>query len=171
MRILGLDTGTEKTGWVIYDTNKHIVVDKGIYENNEVLTNVLQSFSWLYDEVAIEMVASYGMPVGKETFETVYWIGRFAERANSLEKKVERYYKKTDINPAICFNSKANDSTIRRALLDMFPRTGGGSEPSIGTKKQQGALYGFNSHMYPALAVALTHALKEGLIKYNTYGE
>ena len=115
------------------------------------------------------MVASYGMPVGKETFETVYWIGRFAEMAIGLSKGVYRYYKKTDINPSICFNSKANDSTIRRALLDMFPKTGGGSEPSIGTKKQQGPLYGFNSHMYPALAVALTHALKNNLIEYKRF--
>ncbi|KAF5038449.1 hypothetical protein DSECCO2_554190 [anaerobic digester metagenome] len=166
MRILGIDPGTTESGWVIYDTENHSIIDKGIDKNEAVLMTVINKES---DVVAIEMVASYGMPVGKETFETVYWIGRFAEMAISLNKEVYRYYKKTDINPSICFNSKANDATIRRALLDMFPKTGGGSEPSIGTKKEQGVLYGFNSHMYPALAVALTHALKNGLIGYKTY--
>lgn len=166
MRILGIDPGTTESGWVIYDTENHSIIDKGIDENETVLLTVINKES---DAVAIEMVASYGMPVGKETFETVYWIGRFAEMAISLSKGVYRYYKKTDINPSICFNSKANDSIIRRALLDMFPKTGGGSEPSIGTKKQQGPLYGFNSHMYPALAVALTHALNNNLIEYKRF--
>ena len=128
-----------------------------------------RSYTMDFDVMAIEMVASYGMPVGKETFETVYWIGRFAEKAISFGISVERYYKKTDINPAICFNSNVKDAMIRRALLDMFPKNGGGKEPSIGTKKQPGALYGINSHMFPALAVALTHALKNGLIEYKTY--
>lgn len=168
MKILGIDPGTVQTGWVIYDTETHTVTDKGITENGELIESMTAD-DWNYNDVAIEMVASYGMPVGKETFETVYWIGRFAERAESIGKRVERYYKKTDINPAICFNSNVKDAMIRRALLDMFPKTGAGSEPSIGTKKQPGALYGFNSHMYPALAVALTHALKNDLIKYERY--
>ncbi len=166
MKILGIDPGTEKTGWVIYDTENHSIIDKGIDLNETVLRTIISKEA---DTVAIEMIASYGMPVGKETFETVYWIGRFTEVAIGLDRSVYRYYKKTDINPSICFNSKANDSTIRRALLDMFPKTGGGSEPSIGTKKQQGTLYGFNSHMYPALAVALTHALKNNLIEYKRF--
>lgn len=166
MKILGIDPGTEKTGWVIYDTENHSIIDKGIDLNETVLRTIISKEA---DTVAIEMIASYGMPVGKETFETVYWIGRFTEVAIGLDRSVYRYYKKTDINPSICFNSKANDSTIRRALLDMFPKTGGGSEPSIGTKKQQGPLYGFNSHMYPALAVALTHALNNNLIEYKRF--
>lgn len=166
MKILGIDPGTEKTGWVIYDTENHSIIDKGIDLNETVLRTIISKEA---DTVAIEMIASYGMPVGKETFETVYWIGRFTEVAIGLDRSVYRYYKKTDINPSICFNSKANDSTIRRALLDMFPKTGGGSEPSIGTKKQQGSLYGFNSHMYPALAVALTHALRTNLIEYKRF--
>jgi Holliday junction resolvasome RuvABC endonuclease subunit len=166
MKILGIDPGTTESGWVIYDTENHSIIDKGISENNETI-ELIDTMD--FDVMAIEMVASYGKPVGKETFETVYWIGRFAEKARSFGICVERYYKKTDINPAICFNSNVKDAMIRRALLDMFPKTGGGKEPSVGTKKQPGALYGINSHMFPALAVALTHALKNGLIEYKTY--
>ena len=166
MKILGIDPGTTESGWVIYDTENHSIIDKGISENNETI-ELIDTMD--FDVMAIEMVASYGKPVGKETFETVYWIGRFAEKARNFGISVERYYKKTDINPAICFNSNVKDAMIRRALLDMFPKTGGGKEPSIGTKKQPGALYGISSHMFPALAVALTHALKNGLIEYKTY--
>lgn len=167
MKILGLDPGTEKTGYVIYDTDTHSITDKGIDNNDMVLDGIMHVCE--YDEVAIEMVASYGMPVGKEVFETVFWIGRFFEMAERLGKTAYRYYKKTDVNPSICFTSNVKDANIRRALLDMFPKTGGGSEPVIGTKKQPGVLYGFNSHMYPALAVALTHALKCKLIEYKRY--
>lgn len=166
MKILGIDPGTTESGWVIYDTENHSIIDNGISENNEII-ELIDTMD--FDVMAIEMVASYGMPVGKETFETVYWIGRFAEKARSFGIYVERYYKKTDINPAICFNSNVKDAMIRRALLDMFPKTGGGKEQSIGTKKQPGALYGINSHMFPALAVALTHALKNNLIEYKTF--
>ena len=166
MRILGIDPGTTESGWVIYDTEKHSIIDKGIWDNERVLDSI---GDFCFDVLSIEMVASYGMPVGKETFETVYWIGRFAEKARSFGICVERYYKKTDINPAICFNSNVKDAMIRRALLDMFPKMGDGKEPSIGTKKHPGPLYGINSHMFPALAVALTHALKNGLIVYKTY--
>lgn len=166
MKILGIDPGTTESGWVIYDTENHSIIDKGISENNEIIELIDTTD---FDVMAIEMVASYGKPVGKETFETVYWIGRFAEKARSFGICVERYYKKTDINPAICFNSNVKDAMIRRALLDMFPKTGGGKESSIGTKKQPGPLYGINSHMFPALAVALTHALKNGLIEYKRF--
>lgn len=166
MRILGIDPGTTESGWVIYDTEKHSIIDKGIWDNERVLDSIAD---FCFDVLSIEMVASYGMPVGKETFETVYWIGRFAQLSESINRYVRRYYKKTDINPSICFNANVKDAMIRRALLDMFPKTGGGKEPSIGTKKHPGPLYGINSHMFPALAVALTHALKKGIIEYKTY--
>lgn len=166
MKILGIDTGTTETGWAIYCTSTHSITDMGIAENNEMLNIISQKD---YDVASLEMVASYGMAVGKTTFETVYWIGRFAERAEALKKPVKRYYKKLDINPAICFKSNAKDAHIRRAILDMFPKDGGGKEPSVGTKNKPGALYGIKSHIYAALAVALTHALKEEMIEYKQY--
>lgn len=166
MKILGIDPGTGQSGWVIYDSDNHSIIGSGIWDN-EALLSAIPDFN--FDVMAIEMVASYGMPVGATTFETVFWVGRFAQLSESINRYVRRYYKKTDINPSICFNSNVKDAMIRRALLDMFPKNGGGSEPSVGTKKQPGALYGINSHMFPALAVALTHALKKGLIEYKTY--
>lgn len=162
-----MDTGTTESGIVVYDAKTHTLPFIGILDNEEILVKIDELS---FDVASLEMVASYGMPVGATTFETVYWIGRFTERVEARGKKSFRYYKKIDINPAICFNSKAKDKNIRMAILEMFPQTGGGKEPAIGTKKQPGVLYGMKSHMFPALAVALTHALKIGLIDYK-YGE
>jgi hypothetical protein len=55
-------------------------------------------------------------------------------------------------------NQRAKDPNIRQALLDIFPGTGGGATPQIGTKAKPGPLYGVTSHAWSALAVAITVA-------------
>ena len=72
-------------------------------------------------DVAIEMVASYGMAVGKTVFDTCVWIGRFEQAAryygaNSVNKSIPRVDEKMNL----CHSMKANDSTIRQALVDRF---------------------------------------------------
>ena len=53
--------------------------------------------------------------------------------------------------------------------MDMFPKTGGGSNPSVGTSKQPGVLYGITTHKWAALAVAVTCAIKNKLIEIKIY--
>jgi hypothetical protein len=50
----------------------------------------------------------------------------------------------------LCGTTKAKDSNIRQAIVDKF----GG----IQATKKGGSLYGINSHVWPALGVALTVA-------------
>lgn len=47
---------------------------------------------------------------------------------------------------------------VRKALLDLFPRTGGGATPQVGTKAKPGPLYGISTHAWAALGVAVTVA-------------
>lgn len=167
MRILGIDAGTEESGWVIYNTETHQIDEKGVNNNDELLVLLRKS---TYDKVAFEMIASYGMPVGKTTFQTCLWIGRFFQISTDAKKDPILYYKKIDINPTICFSSKAKDSNIRQAIIDMFPPNGGGKVPQVGLKNNQGDLYGIATHMWAALAVALTYAIKNRLIdRTNLY--
>jgi len=107
------------------------------------------------------MIASYGMAVGREVFETCLWIGRFMECARDPEA-VNLVYRR-DVKLHLCGTSKAKDANIRQALLDMFPRTGGGKTPQVGTKGQPGPLFGVSSHAWAALGVAVTaaHALQQ----------
>lgn len=105
-------------------------------------------------ELAIEMIASYGMAVGKEIFDTCVYIGRLQE-AYCKPPEVRMIFRR-EIKKHICDNGLAKDANIRRALMDMWPATGGGKVPVIGTKDNPGPLYGVTEHMWAALAVAVT---------------
>lgn len=162
MRIFAIDPGTEKSGFVLFESNTKSIIESGIVENEELL----HRSTWVdADIMAVETIKSYGMAVGDTTFETVIWIGRFIQYAVSNGIEYVKLYKKVDINPTLCFSNKAKDANIRQAIMDMFEPTGGGKTPQIGTKAQPGPLYGVSSHAISALAVALTYCLKNKLIE------
>jgi hypothetical protein len=95
---------------------------------------------------AIEMVASYGMPVGREVFETVRWIGRFQQAWRDPE--TVRFVYRKDVKLHLCGSARAKDANIRQALIDKLG--------PVGTKAVPGPLYGVKSHIWSALAVAVT---------------
>lgn len=99
--------------------------------------------------LAIEMVASYGMAVGKDVFETCVWIGRFVQ---AYPGRTHWVYRK-DVKMALCGSMRARDSNIRQALTDRY---GPGREKAVGRKKAPGPLYGIRTHLWSALAVGVT---------------
>ncbi|MFA6904440.1 MAG: hypothetical protein WC236_15300 [Gallionellaceae bacterium] len=149
--ILAIDPGTKQSGWCIYDGER--VRDSGVSENQDVLF-LVERTGLQVKTVAIEMIASYGMAVGKEVFETCLWVGRFMQAWHSPEE-VRLVYRK-DVKLHLCGTMKAKDANIRQAIIDLFPAAGGGRTPQIGTKAQPGPLYGVSSHAWPALGVAIT---------------
>lgn len=155
MKILAIDPGTTKSGWCLLDSGKPVAF--GVDENADVLS--LIRGMWDADYLAIEMIASYGMAVGKEVFETCVWIGRMMEQWRNPDE-VRLIYRK-DVKMHLCGTTKAKDANIRQAIIDSYPATGGGAIPQIGTKSQPGLLYGVSSHVWPALGVALTAEHKE----------
>jgi len=155
--VLGIDPGPTQTGWCIYLPDAHRVLSCGVEENAVVLKR-LQTVS--YGRIAMEMIASYGMPVGREVFETCVWIGRFMQ-ALALPESVDLVYRK-DVKMHLCGTTKAKDGNVRQAILDLFPRTGGGATPQVGTKGQPGPLYGVSTHAWPALGVAITSNARSG---------
>jgi hypothetical protein len=100
--------------------------------------------------LVIEQVASYGMPVGREVFETVFWSGKF-DQAHGGSTRIPR----TDVKMHLCHTIKGvNDSVIRQALIDRF---GPSKEKAIGVKKSPGPLYGITKDCWAALALAVTY--------------
>lgn len=150
MKILALDPGTTKTGWCLLDDGRPVAF--GVLRNSEMMDEIRNTYE--ADVMAIEMIASYGMAVGREVFETCVWIGRFLQTWRDPDAVMLVYRK--DVKMHLCGTNKAKDANIRQALLDIYPATGGGATPQVGTKSQPGPLYGVSSHVWPALGVAVT---------------
>jgi hypothetical protein len=140
--LLAVDPGTTESGYVVLDNDDRIVM-RGIVSNPQML-GFVETASWA-DELAIEMIASYGMPVGAEVFDTCVFIGRMMQ-ATTWCGPVLVY--RRDVKMHLCGTARAKDANIRQALIDIFGPPG--------TVKNKGGTYGIKSHMWAALGVAAT---------------
>lgn len=162
--IIAIDPGDVDSAWVVYNTKYKVPVAYG-YDDNKTVLDMLRSknFSTESDtpkelpEVVIEMIASYGMPVGASVFDTCVWSGRFAQAAteNPNTQDIVRFIVRKDIKMHLCGTPKAKDSNISQAICDRY---GGTVKRAKGTKKNPGPLYGFKSDIWAAMGVAITAA-------------
>ena len=104
--------------------------------------------------LVVEMIASYGMPVGAEVFETCVHIGRCLE---AWSGEAVRIYRR-EVNLALCNSPRANDATIRQAILDRF----GGKDRAVGRKATPGPLYAVKADAWAALALGITYTERGG---------
>ena len=148
MSVLAIDPGPTHSAFVVYDGDSMLPVDFGKLPNAELRSYVGRGG---YDVCAIEMIASYGMPVGAEVFQTCVEIGRFVEIVESSGLPHVLVYRK-DVKLALCNSPRANDASIRQALIDRY----GGKDKAIGRKANQGPLYGVTADVWSALAIAVT---------------
>jgi hypothetical protein len=138
--ILAIDPGPEQSAFVRWDGTR--VIECGWQPNDHVRS--LVEIRHREEKIAIEMVASYGMAVGAPVFETCVQIGRFIEVSEGRVHLV--FQKQTRMH--LCGSMRAKETNIRQALLDRFG--------PVGTKKAPGPLFGVKSHIWSALAVAVT---------------
>lgn len=149
MTVLAIDPGSEQSAWVLYDGTT--VLEHGKQPNASVRARlVLHGDS--FDVVVIEQIASYGMAVGAEVFETVHWAGRFYELCTGIVEGHARRMFRRDVKLHLCQSARAKDSNVRQALLDRF----GGEKAAKGNKAAPGPLYGLKADEWQALALAVT---------------
>jgi hypothetical protein len=141
---LAIDPGTTESGWVLFDEGR--VFDCGIAPNADMLEHIRSVPPSGQRRLAIEMIASYGMAVGREVFETCVWIGRF-QQAWFDPEAVRLIYRK-DVKLHLCGSPRAKDPNIRQALIDLLGPPGKKASP--------GPTYGVSSHAWAALGVAVT---------------
>lgn len=139
--ITGIDPGTEKSA-VLTLSNGYAQKPR-IVPNADLLIEARQGV-WVHP-VAIEMIACYGMPVGKETFETVLLIGRLLEIFEAKAVPVRLVYRMA-VKMHLCHSTRAKDGNVRQALIDKYG--------PVGTKKNPGKIYGVSTHLWSALAIA-----------------
>jgi hypothetical protein len=147
--ILAIDPGTVQSAWVVLRDG--LPTDFAIQPNKALLEDLRAGFiGALCDVAVIEQVASYGMPVGAEVFETVRWAGRFEEALHPIP--VVQLTRKA-IVVHLCGSAKAKDPNVRQALIDKF-----GGSAAIGLKRSPGPLHGIHADLWSALAIAVTCA-------------
>lgn len=172
MFILAIDPGSEHSGVVLYDSDEHKILWSADAKNEGLLENIREWRVWLgiveNHVLAIEGLENQGHFVGKSTFETAEWIGRFREAWENGTGQPSFRMSRRDVKICLCGGSTytdpdsgarrtVNDTVVSRAVRARFEGTGGGSRPEVGTRKNKGPLYGMKGgHQYSALAIALT---------------
>lgn len=157
MEVLALDPGNLRSALVAL-RGPHVLFTR--HEENAALKDWLtcqhREGATAGRVLVIEQVASMGMAVGEEVFETVFWSGRFAEAWAGEFARVPR----REVKLALCHHQRATDSNIRTALLDIY---GPGKDLAVGTKKNPGPLFGFRADLWAALALGLTYQTLKGI--------
>lgn len=169
--ILAIDPGNIESAFVIIDAETLRPLHFGKMENEAVIQAIRCHVEMLRllasanrqpfrCELAIEMIASYGMPVGAEVFDTCVWIGEFKrEFSRNVFITGCSYVYRREEKLTICGSPKANDANIRQALVDRFAK--GQPNNGKGTKKSPGWFYQFRADIWQAYAVAVTYAERE----------
>ena len=157
MRVLAIDPGNVESAYAVIDSETCQPIAFAKTDNAEIRRAIRAGNFFDCEEAHIEMVASYGMAVGREVFETCVWVGRFAESVGIARPgiDVELVYRR-DVKLHHCGQSKAKDSNITQALIDRFAP--GQSNRGKGTKAEPGFFHGFRADIWQAYALAVLAA-------------
>lgn len=142
-KILAIDPGSEQSAYVLLADH---IVEVGLVENQVCLWRVCELAEQSDVQVVCEKIESYGMPVGREVFDTVFFTGRLYEALRGGLEFVPR----KDVKLALCGQLRAKDGNIIQALKDRF-----GGKP---TKAQPNPFYGgykLKADEWQALALAV----------------
>lgn len=175
MTIMAIDPGPEQSAQVtvrVTADGAMTIIDHGIQRNEVIRADVygfaIASPVALYGDgerrLVIEQIASMGMAVGAETFETCVWTGRFLETFEGTSNITAHRIPRVPIKVHLCGTAKAKDANIRQALIDRF----GGSKALqkhkaakvnrkgevVSPEVLAGPLAGISSHCWSALALA-----------------
>jgi hypothetical protein len=141
--VIGIDPGPLESAWVEFDG--HLLAHGDLLNDDMLCKLAAVSHGQI---VAIESLSYQGgrAGVGKETFDTAIWAGRFYQvvpdgRAVLIPRNTVR--------TRVARSAFAGDPEVRKALIARFG--------PVGTARQPGPLYGITSHRWAALAVAVTH--------------
>jgi hypothetical protein len=145
--VIAIDPGPSLSAFVIW--NGREILQKGIVPSEDILTSEFfcqAPVSSSPTHCVIENVVSYGMPVGREVFETCRYIGRYEQRWENYYKEQAHLVSRLEVKLHHCHSPKAGDPAVRQALLDRFGPPG--------TKHKRGLTHGVVKDMWSAFAIA-----------------
>jgi hypothetical protein len=151
--VLAIDPGNTESAYVWIDDDRRPISALKL-PNDELLAALhTKALGAAADHAAIEMVASYGMPVGADVFDTCVWTGRFYEAITLRTGRDPWLVKRHAIKLHHCHDSRAKDSNIVQALVDRFAP--GQPNRGKGIKAAPGWFHGFAADIWQAYALAV----------------
>lgn len=152
--VLAIDPGNIQSAYCLLDSKTYKPIEFGKLDNNDLLKQI--SIFKDIECIVVEKVASYGMAVGKEVFDTCEWYGRFIQKYCDTHEdfKINYVYRREEkLN--LCGSMKAKDTNIRQSLIDRFAKHD--FKNGKGTKKNPDWFYGFKADIWMAYAVGVTY--------------
>ena len=128
MKIFAIDPGSEVSSFVIWDPVPNIIHEHGLDVTNAVLIQRIRALEEQM-HLVVERIASQGMIVGQETFDTADYVGALGEAY--IHKYLVHKILRRVVKLGLCGDSKAKDSNVRQFVIDYF----GGQDKAIGGKK------------------------------------
>jgi Holliday junction resolvasome RuvABC endonuclease subunit len=113
--VLGVDPGPRESAFALVSEG-YVVLDAGTVGNDDLAALVRRTAP---AAVAVESIQSYGMPVGRETFETCYAVGRALQACADLGTPCF-LYPRPEYARRLCGVGKVSDAVLRQALLLRF---------------------------------------------------
>ena len=147
--VLAIDPGPVQSAYAIIRRKDLYVEDFGILENKKLIDTMQYICQDVNIDIAVEMIASYGMAVGATVFETCVWIGRILQSLDPHSLRSTRVYRK-DVKMNLCGATKAKDANIRQAIIDRYSALYGEN-----CTKKNGMLYKVSKDAWAAIAVGL----------------
>lgn len=128
MNVIGLDPGSKKSAWVLYDGGEPV---RWGYDMNSFVRVLLANSATNFPPgpvlLAVEYMRPRGLPTSQDEMDTMFELGRMVQTWNGEWKPVSRH----EVKLHVCGHAKAKDANIRAALIDRF----GGSSALLGTPK------------------------------------
>ena len=181
--VMAVDPGPQQSAYVTVQPNPNAIGGLQIVEfcisDNANIKADIWGFSSLPLEdrrLVIEQIASMGMSVGAETFETCVWTGRFMETFEAGSQTTAHRISRVPIKVHLCGTAKAKDANVRQALIDRFGGKKAIQKAKAAKKNRKGEivtpeveagpLAGISSHCWQALALACVYVdrIKCGII-------
>lgn len=164
MTVFAIDPGTSESAWAIVRNGEFLAGAKTRNQDVEWDAEMICNRASV-NVCAVERIASYGMVVGAEVFETAYWSGRFCQVLERLGFFTARPTRK-EVVVHLCGSAKAKDANARQAIIDRL------GPPKIETWPERfhkktgeplpprkvvvpGPTHGISGDVWAALAVAL----------------
>jgi hypothetical protein len=132
------------------------LLEAGTYPNEQILASIHPE-----QVVIVEWLQSYGAAIGQSVLRTAQFCGEIRERCRAVHTAYHEMTRPEVLRELVGKTRGISKAVVRRAVIDLYPQTGGGSNPEIGTKTNPGPLFKMRGANHAWDALALLEAWKK----------